>query len=63
MVKVDRFQHLHRVYGRAARFVARRLSATGRADRTRGISSSVVGIMAGQMIMQGFVGFRIPVCL
>ena len=25
-----------------------------------GISSSVVGTMAGQMIMQGFVGFRIP---
>jgi len=27
------------------------------------ISSSVVGTMAGQMIMQGFVGFRIPVWL
>ena len=26
-----------------------------------GISSSVVGTMAGQMIMQGFMGFRIPV--
>lgn len=26
-----------------------------------GISSSVVGTMAGQMIMQGFAGFRIPV--
>nr|WP_079501739.1 Nramp family divalent metal transporter [Paraburkholderia hospita] len=26
-----------------------------------GISSSVVGTMAGQMIMQGFVGFHIPV--
>jgi manganese transport protein len=26
-----------------------------------GLSSSVVGTMAGQMIMQGFVGFRIPV--
>lgn len=26
-----------------------------------GISSSVVGTMAGQMIMQGFTGFRIPV--
>jgi len=26
-----------------------------------GISSSAVGTMAGQMIMQGFVGFRIPV--
>jgi manganese transport protein len=26
-----------------------------------GISSSVVGTMAGQMIMQGFLGFRIPV--
>lgn len=26
-----------------------------------GISSSVVGTMAGQLIMQGFVGFRIPV--
>lgn len=26
-----------------------------------GISSSVVGTMAGQMIMQGFVGFQIPV--
>jgi manganese transport protein len=25
-----------------------------------GISSSVVGTMAGQMIMQGFVGFRVP---
>ena len=28
-----------------------------------GISSSTVGTMAGQMIMQGFVGFRIPVWL
>jgi manganese transport protein len=28
-----------------------------------GISSSVVGTMAGQMIMQGFVGFRIPIGL
>ncbi len=28
-----------------------------------GISSSAVGTMAGQMIMQGFVGFRIPVLL
>lgn len=28
-----------------------------------GISSSVVGTMAGQMIMQGFIGFRIPVWL
>jgi len=28
-----------------------------------GVSSSVVGTMAGQMIMQGFVGFRIPVWL
>jgi len=26
-----------------------------------GVSSSVVGTMAGQMIMQGFVGFSIPV--
>ena len=26
-----------------------------------GISSSAVGTMAGQMIMQGFVGFKIPV--
>ncbi|MBV8793491.1 MAG: Nramp family divalent metal transporter, partial [Hyphomicrobiales bacterium] len=26
-----------------------------------GLSSSAVGTMAGQMIMQGFVGFRIPV--
>ena len=26
-----------------------------------GISSSAVGTMAGQMIMQGFIGFRIPV--
>jgi manganese transport protein len=26
-----------------------------------GISSSVVGTMAGQVIMQGFVGFTIPV--
>ncbi|HEX4407577.1 MAG TPA: Nramp family divalent metal transporter [Xanthobacteraceae bacterium] len=28
-----------------------------------GISSSTVGTMAGQMIMQGFVGFKIPVWL
>ncbi|KUY88580.1 divalent metal cation transporter [Burkholderia territorii] len=28
-----------------------------------GISSSVVGTMAGQMIMEGFVGYRIPVWL
>jgi manganese transport protein len=28
-----------------------------------GISSSTVGTMAGQLIMQGFVGFRIPVWL
>jgi len=28
-----------------------------------GISSSVVGTMAGQMIMQGFIGFRIPIWL
>ena len=28
-----------------------------------GISSSVVGTVAGQMIMQGFIGFRIPVWL
>ena len=28
-----------------------------------GVSSSVVGTMAGQMIMQGFVGFRVPVWL
>jgi manganese transport protein len=28
-----------------------------------GISSSVVGTVAGQMIMQGFVGFRLPVWL
>jgi manganese transport protein len=28
-----------------------------------GISSSVVGTMAGQIIMQGFVGFRIPIWL
>jgi manganese transport protein len=28
-----------------------------------GISSSVVGTIAGQMIMQGFIGFRIPVWL
>ena len=26
-----------------------------------GVSSSAVGTMAGQMVMQGFVGFRIPV--
>ena len=26
-----------------------------------GISSSAVGTMAGQMIMQGFVGFQIPI--
>ena len=28
-----------------------------------GMSSSAVGTMAGQIIMQGFVGFRIPVWL
>ncbi len=28
-----------------------------------GLSSSIVGTMAGQMIMQGFVGFRIPAWL
>lgn len=28
-----------------------------------GVSSSVVGTMAGQMIMQGFVGFRVPLWL
>ena len=28
-----------------------------------GVSSSVVGTMAGQMIMQGFVGFKIPIWL
>src|SRR5271168_1903013 len=28
-----------------------------------GISASVVGTMAGQVIMQGFVGFRIPILL
>jgi manganese transport protein len=28
-----------------------------------GVSSSAVGTMAGQMIMQGFVGFRIPIFL
>jgi manganese transport protein len=28
-----------------------------------GISASTVGTMAGQMIMQGFVGFRIPIWL
>jgi len=28
-----------------------------------GVSSSIVGTMAGQMIMQGFVGFRIPIWL
>ncbi len=28
-----------------------------------GISSSAVGTMAGQMIMQGFIGFRIPIWL
>ena len=28
-----------------------------------GLSSSVVGTMAGQMIMQDFVGFRIPLWL
>lgn len=28
-----------------------------------GVSSSIVGTMAGQMIMQGFVGFHIPVWL
>jgi len=25
-----------------------------------GVSSSAVGTMAGQLVMQGFVGFRIP---
>jgi manganese transport protein len=30
---------------------------------TSGVSSSVVGTMAGQMIMQGFVGFRVPIWL
>src|SRR6185437_1455219 len=30
---------------------------------TSGISSSAVGTMAGQMIMQGFISFRIPVAL
>jgi manganese transport protein len=28
-----------------------------------GLSSAVVGTMAGQIVMQGFVGFRIPVWL
>jgi manganese transport protein len=28
---------------------------------TSGVSASTVGTMAGQMIMQGFIGFRIPV--
>jgi manganese transport protein len=28
-----------------------------------GISSSTVGTMAGQMIMQGFIGFRIPILI
>jgi manganese transport protein len=28
-----------------------------------GISSSTVGTMAGQMIMQGFIGFRIPIAV
>jgi manganese transport protein len=28
-----------------------------------GVSASTVGTMAGQMIMQGFVGFRIPILL
>ena len=28
-----------------------------------GVSSSVVGTMAGQLIMQGFIGFRIPIWL
>jgi manganese transport protein len=28
-----------------------------------GVSSSVVGTMAGQMIMQGFIGFKIPIWL
>jgi manganese transport protein len=28
-----------------------------------GLSSSAVGTMAGQMIMQGFVGFRIPIII
>jgi manganese transport protein len=30
---------------------------------TSGICSSVVGTMAGQIVMQGFVGFRVPVWL
>ncbi|MBN3857867.1 divalent metal cation transporter [Paraburkholderia sp. Ac-20340] len=41
--------------GAASLFLVSLLSA--------GVSSSVVGTMAGQMIMQGFVGFRIPVWL
>src|SRR5205823_14943518 len=28
-----------------------------------GVSSSTVGTLAGQMIMQGFIGFRIPIWL
>ena len=42
--------------GAAAAFFLTSLIASG-------ISSSVVGTLAGQMIMQGFVGFRIPVWL
>eukprot|EP01037_Dinobryon_pediforme_P006628 gene6628-6696_t len=42
--------------GAAAAFFLTSLIASG-------ISSSVVGTMAGQLIMQGFVGFRIPIWL
>lgn len=42
--------------GAAAAFFLMSLIASG-------ISSSVVGTMAGQLIMQGFVGFRIPIWL
>jgi manganese transport protein len=41
--------------GAAAVFLASLLAS--------GVSSSAVGTMAGQMVMQGFVGFRIPVLL
>ena len=46
----------------AARHRRRRAFSCSRCIAS-GVSSSVVGTMAGQMIMQGFVGFRIPIWL
>lgn len=34
-----------------------------RKQMAAGVASSVVGTMAGQVIMQGFIGFSVPVCL